>query len=217
MTAIDETPAQRDRYSVGASGKPGEVQVDIDLASKPKWFLQLSPTGKVPLLQISHHGEADEVLFESMAICEYLEETQGGTKLYSTDPLARAKQRAWIEFGSATLSDAWQFISAKDDATAERQRTGFRKRLETLERVLTRQPWFDGETFGMVDVVFAPIFRYFDTLNSSASEPIFSDLELVMAWRASLRARGSVSAAVKGDYAERLRTQLRQHEAILAE
>ncbi len=60
----------------------------IDLSAKPDWFLALSPTGKVPLLRV---GEA--VLFESAAICEYLDETSPSPALLPADPLGRARHR----------------------------------------------------------------------------------------------------------------------------
>ena len=48
---------------------PYEKQ-EIDLANKPDWFVKDSPLGKAPLLYVGK-----KVLFESIAICEYLEET----------------------------------------------------------------------------------------------------------------------------------------------
>ncbi|MGH1557669.1 glutathione S-transferase family protein [Caulobacter segnis] len=83
-------------------------RINVDLSAKPDWFLALSPTGKVPLLQVRQAGGEEAVLFESMVICEYLEETQGGAPMYLQDALARARQRAWIEFATQTLADAWQ-------------------------------------------------------------------------------------------------------------
>ena len=76
-------------------------RIYIDLADKPDWFLAISPLGKVPLLKVG-----DDVIFESAVILEYLEETQPHP-LHPADPLARARHRAMIEFGSAILSDIW--------------------------------------------------------------------------------------------------------------
>src|SRR5688500_17319199 len=53
----------------------------VDLAAKPDWFLRISPLGKVPLLAVPRGG-ADAILFESTAICEYLEETLAGAPLH---------------------------------------------------------------------------------------------------------------------------------------
>lgn len=76
--------------------------------------------------------------------------------------MARAKHRAGIEFGSATLGELWGYLNAKDHATANAKAAGFKDKLARLEEVLGGGPYFTGETFGRVDAVFAPIFRYFD-------------------------------------------------------
>ena len=94
---------QRAVIALTEKGVPFE-RIDIDLASKPDWFLKISPLGKVPLLLVeTEDGEA--ALFESNVICEYIEETQAGAKLHPRDALERAQHRAWMEFGSTILSD----------------------------------------------------------------------------------------------------------------
>ncbi|MGO4568734.1 glutathione S-transferase family protein [Rhizobium sp. 2YAF20] len=191
-------------------------RIDVDLTAKPDWFLALSPTGKVPLLKVSQADGPDAVLFESMVICEYLEESLGGVGLYPVDALSRARLRGWIEFGTATLADAWHFLNAKDHPTADAKQAAFRDRLQRLEAVLVEGPYFSGAAFGMVDAVFAPLFRYFDILGPTVSQPIFEDLPRVTTWRTALAGRQSVVAAVAGDYAERFQQHLRQHQALLA-
>ncbi|MEP6565293.1 MAG: glutathione S-transferase family protein [Mesorhizobium sp.] len=192
-------------------------RINVDLAAKPDWFLALSPTGKVPLLKIGQADGSDAILFESMVICEYLEESHGGVALYPVDALARARQRGWIEFGTATLADAWQFLNATDRAIADIKQAAFRDRLQRLEAVLATGPYFSGAAFGMVDAVFAPLFRYFDIIDPTVSQPIFENLPRVSAWRAALAARESVVTSVGGDYAECFRQHLRQHQALLTD
>ncbi|MGE7472042.1 glutathione S-transferase family protein [Bosea sp. NPDC003192] len=196
-------------------GVPFE-RINVDLANKPDWFRALSPTGKVPLLKVALADGRDATLFESMVICEYLEETQSGGRLYSEDSLSRAQQRAWIEFGTATLADAWQFLNASDGATSDAKRAAFRDKLQQLETAVAAEPYFSGVAFGMVDAVYAPIFRYFDILDPTVSQPIFEGLPRITAWRGALAARESVIAAVGEDYAERFRQHLRLHKALLA-
>src|SRR5688572_27945273 len=65
-------------------------RVTIDLADKPDWFKAVSPLGKVPLLRVARPGRSEAVLFESAAICEYIEETQAGPALHPSDPVERA-------------------------------------------------------------------------------------------------------------------------------
>lgn len=191
-------------------------RLDVDLADKPDWFLALSPTGKVPLLKVERPDRAATVLFESMAICEYLNETQGGVSLYSNDALLRAQQRAWIEFGATVLSNAWQFLNAKDLESAENKKTAFRDKLQRLENELDQVPYFSASAFSMVDVVFAPIFRYFDVLGPVVSLPIFDNLPRVAAWKASLANRPSVVSAVRDDYADLFQEHLVKQQAIVS-
>jgi len=192
-------------------------KIDVDLAAKPDWFLALSPTGKVPLLKVELADGTRAILFESMAICEYLNETQGGVSLYSDDALSRAQQRAWVEFGGAALADAWQFLNAKDLAIADGKKVALRDKLQRLEGKLDQVPYFSGSAFGMVDAVFAPVFRYFDLLRSVVSDPIFDNLPRVSAWRASLANRPSVISAVGDDYAKQFQQHLVKQQAILSD
>ncbi|AVA24833.1 glutathione S-transferase domain-containing protein (plasmid) [Rhizobium sp. NXC24] len=68
-------------------------RINVDLSAKPDWFLALSPTGKVPLLKVHQTDEEDAILFESVVICENLEETQGGAAMYPDNALLRAAAR----------------------------------------------------------------------------------------------------------------------------
>ncbi|TPG94708.1 glutathione S-transferase family protein [Pseudomonas caspiana] len=191
-------------------------RINIDFAAKPGWFLALSPSGKVPLLGVALADSTHATLFESTAICEYLNETQDGASLYSDDALSRAQQRAWAEFGVAALSDAWQFLNAKDLEMADSKKTAFRDKLHQLESKLDQGPYFSGSSFSMVDAVFAPIFRYFDLLSPVVSQPIFNDLPRVSAWRSSLADRPSVMSAVGEDYANRLQQHLVNQQSLLS-
>jgi glutathione S-transferase len=81
----------------------------------------------------------------------------------------RALPRATARLGrvwrrGAALADAWQFLNAKDLAIADDKKAAFRDKLQRLEGPLDQEPYFSGSAFGMVDAVFAPVFRYFDVL-----------------------------------------------------
>ncbi|HEY8881309.1 MAG TPA: glutathione S-transferase family protein [Roseateles sp.] len=171
-------------------------RIDVDLANKPEWFLRLSPLGKTPVLSVG--GEA---VFESAVICEYLDETRP-PRLHPDEPLARARERAWMEFGSAVLSGIAVLYSAGDDTALDRAYAALRLRFEQLEAVLSEGPWFAGRRFGLVDAAFGPVFRYFDVI---PPEGLFDGLPRVQAWRAALARRPSVRQAVSAGYAERLR------------
>jgi glutathione S-transferase len=196
-------------------GVPFE-RVNIDLSVKPDWFLALSPTGKVPVLKVRQPNGEEAILFESVVICEYLNETQGGAAMYPDDALLRARHRAWIEFATQTFTEGWQFLHAKDMATADAKRAAFRDRLSKIEAELGDGTYFAGADFGLVDAVYAPLFRYFGIIDPEVADPIFAGLPRVMAWRAALADRSSVKNAVIDTYPDLFRDHLRQQGAMIA-
>jgi glutathione S-transferase len=190
-------------------------RVTIDLSAKPDWFSKISPLGKVPLLRVKQPSGGEAVLFESNVICEYIEETQAGAKLHPTDPLIRAQHRAWMEFGSAILSDVWGLETTRDAGIFEEKRVAIAAKFARVEAALGDGRWFAGDAFSLVDAVFAPIFRYFDVFDDIADTRVFADAPKVRAWRVALASRRSVKAAVGTDYPELLRAFLVRHEAHL--
>jgi glutathione S-transferase len=131
-------------------------RIDIDLAAKPGWFTALSPLGKTPLLRVG-----DTAIFESAVICEYLDESLA-PRLHPPEPLARARERAWVEFGSAVLSALGAFYNAADAAALQQRRDELAQRFVQLETALGDGMFFAGARFGMVDAAIAPAFRYID-------------------------------------------------------
>jgi glutathione S-transferase len=190
-------------------------RINIDLAQKPDWFLEISPLGKVPLLRIRRSDSSQEVLFESSVICEYLEETRDGPRLHPADPLTRARHRGWMEFGSSILSDLWVYETTQDPAQLDAKRTVLASRFATIEAELASGPYFAGSDFCLVDAVYAPIFRYFDVFDTIGDSGIFTGLERLKTWRKALAERPSVKAAVEEDYPERLMAFLKRHDAAL--
>lgn len=170
----------------------------ISLESKPDWFLALSPTGKVPVLEVG--GTA---LFESAVICEYLDEAFAGPRLHPENPLERARHRAWMEFASAILADIAGLYGAPTAAAFEAKRQALRARFETLEAEITG-PWFAGDRFHMVDAFYGSVFRYFDVIDRHIELGLFRGPRKVRAWRQELAVRPSVAAAVTADYDIRL-------------
>lgn len=178
-------------------------RVYIDLAAKPAWLLEVSPLGKVPVLR---HGGA--TLFESQAICEYIEEVAPARPLLPMDPWARAGQRAWMEFASATTADVFGFCTAPDADGFERKCADLKARFRALDARLAAGPYFDGAHFGLADAAFAPLLRLFDSFDAIGDFGLFTGLARLPAYRQSLAQRPSVQRAVVADYGERLRLYL---------
>jgi glutathione S-transferase len=199
---------QRAAIALSEKSVPFE-RVTIDLGNKPTWFKRLSPLGKVPLLRVG-----DRVLFESNVILEYLEETLPNP-LHPTDPLERAENRAWIEFGSAILNDIARLYAAPDAAQFAMQREQLAARFERIEEKLSGGLWF-GDAFSLVDAVYGPIFRYFDTFDRIGDFGILAGKPKTLAWRKSLAERKSVRDAVAADYPIRLMDFLRRRNSHIS-
>jgi glutathione S-transferase len=170
---------------------------EVDLANKPGWFHAISPLGKTPVLVVNGMS-----IFESAVICEYLDDSEP-PRLHPADPLERARHRAWMAFGSALLDQIAALYNAPThDALVERSRA-LRARFAQVEGELATGAFFAGEKFSIVDAVFAPIFRYFDVLDSLGVDTLLG-LSRIARWRSRLAERPSVALAVGGDYNERL-------------
>ncbi len=139
----------------------------IELSDPPQWFTDISPLGKVPLLKVDDH-----VLFESAVINEYIDETTG-EPLMPADPIARAHNRAWIEFGSNLLGVQYRLTTATDYATVDELLPEYRKQLGILEKELNRAQrdgsFFNGANFSLVDSSYAPVFMREKILSEAAT------------------------------------------------
>lgn len=171
---------------------------DIDLARKPEWFLRVSPLGKTPVLLVG-----DEAIFESAVICEYLDDTTL-PRLHPAHALERARHRSWMEFGSSVLNLIGAFYNAPDERTLLARAADIRERLQQLEVALGSGPFFAGSSFGIVDAVFGPVFRYFDVFDTIADFGFWEGLPKVRRWREVLAWRPSVQQAVSPRYRELL-------------
>ncbi len=168
-------------------------RTDIDLGNKPDWFLELSPLGRVPVLQTQ-----GAVLFESQILVEYLDEVTSGT-LHPADALEKARHRSWIEFGSETLGAIAGLYSAPDAKIFEEKRFLLIQKFQRIEGEIAGE-FFAGEIFHMVDGVWGTIFRYLDVFDKVADFELLQGSSKLGAWRKAVAARPSVIGAVYNEY-----------------
>lgn len=169
----------------------------IDLAAKPDWFQALSPLGRVPVLETG-----GTVLFESQVIAEYLDEVTPGS-LHPSDPLEKARHRAWIEFGSETLAAIGGFYGAPDASAFDAKRAALAARFARVEREVAG-PFFAGGRFHMIDGVWGTVFRYLDVFDQIGDFELLTGLDTVSHWRREIARRPSVIAAPPEGYHSRL-------------
>jgi len=170
----------------------------IDLGSPPEWFLKRSPLKKVPLLIVD--GKHD--IFESAVICELVDEITPGS-LHSENPVIKAKHRSWIEFGSRILDKIGALYNSKSEKCYFECLKELASSFSRLNDIVVG-PYFSGNTFYMVDAVYATIFRYFDVMDSYLPFDIFGGCDKVNVWRLKIAQRPAVQMAVLNTYQKRL-------------
>ena len=167
----------------------------INLREKPDWFLKISPHGKVPVLNVG-----DDVLFESNAIAEFLDETVS-PQLHPTDAIKRARNRAWTDFVpdfSKGLSAAYRCDTVEE---MEEGRADAEKVLAKLEDAIKNErgndgPYFNGDTLCLVDAAYAPFLQRFMIAEAKLNTGLLDVFPLVRAWTEALLATDLVTGSV---------------------
>jgi glutathione S-transferase len=187
----------------------------INLREKPGWFLEISPHGKVPVLKVD-----GEVLFESNAIAEYLDEVYE-PRLHPADPIKRAKNRAWTDF---LQTFAWgpglnnlSYCETKE-ALPEALETA-RQRVSRLEGAIAKErgndgPFFNGPEMCLVDAAYAPFFQRFMLCEEYLQTGLLDEFPLVKAWVDTLLATDAVTGSVPAEFPEAFDQNLERRGAL---
>jgi glutathione S-transferase len=170
--------------------------VEIDLYNPPEWFDRISPMGKVPVLMV----DGKTALFESAVINDYLDEITE-PKLNPRDPLQKAKERAWIEFGSELMAVFYGVYTTKDREAFESSVKEFFESLSKLEPEV-QGPFFRGYDFSLVDTSYAPLFLRLSFIPMLWEHPAWKTLPKVRSWAESLLKHPSVLESCPFDLKE---------------
>ena len=188
----------------------------INLLEKPDWFLKISPHGKVPVLKIG-----GDVLFESNAIAEFLDETVS-PRLHPEDPIERARNRAWTDFVS---SFARALNGVYYTKTREEMEDGLAKAPKTIERLeeaLTRQrglndgPYFNGPNLSLVDCAYAPFLQRFLIADGYLRTGLLDNFPKVKKWADALLSNETVIGAVAPEFLKEFEESLRRRKFYVA-
>ena len=157
-----------------------EKGIAVELVRENPWdrrdgFVEISPAGQTPAL-VGPHGTT--VLVDSVAICEYFEETVERMPLLGAGPVERAETRrlaAWFdqkfyaEVGVLLLQERMfkrVVQRASPDAGLLRQAARMvETHLDYVEYLLDHRRWLAGQTFSLADIAAAAHLSIADYLN----------------------------------------------------
>ena len=173
-------------------GVPFERRI-VDLKNKPDWFLAISPRGKVPVLVAD--GRA---LFESAAICEFLDETHP-PRLVPADPFERARQRAWVEVANDLLGAQFKAFAASDPVEAANTGAVLRALLVRFEEAIIAGV-ISESAFGLIHIAVAPALHRFVVAAERLGIDLLDHTPKLAALSRSLAKRPSVAQTVPEDF-----------------
>ena len=180
----------------------------VDLKNKPDWFLAISPRGKVPVLR------ADGVaLFESAAICEFLDETHP-PRLLPDDPFERARQRAWVEVANDLLVAQFKAFSAAEQAEAETTRAVVDAVLARFEEAIVAGVLSE-TAFGLIHVAVAPALHRFIVIADRLGVDLLVRTPRLAALSRRLATRPSLTETVAADFGDQFIQILAERGSLL--
>ena len=180
--------------------------------TKPDWFLEISPHGKVPVLKVDDHA-----LFESNAIAEFLDEVVE-PQLAPKDPIERARNRAWTDFTAnwaGALNKVNYAKTKKEHAAAVDVLT---ITLDKIETVLNQRdnsgPYFNNNELCLVDAAYAPFLMRFDIVEKINPTRVLKNFPKIKAWSEALLKNDFVSGSVSEDFPEVFEANLYKRETL---
>jgi len=197
-----------------------EKQVDfefvhIEPGNRPDWFYAISPHGKVPVLQI----DGEVALFESNAICEYLDETIA-PRLHPEDPVTRAINRAWTDYIPTFSAATGGVVGAKTQEALEAARAVLSVAFGRLEEALARQgggPFFNGAHYSLVDAGYAPFLQRHQIVERLSGDRFSEDFPRLRQWANALVARPSTHSFPPAEFESLYRAGLKMRGGIVLE
>lgn len=168
-------------------------------------FCAKSPLGHTPLLELDDGG----CIAESIAICEYLDETQTAHALLGASAEERARTRMLVRIvdqlvvvpmtagfrGAEGLPMFQSRLLCLPDAAADLKRLAA-DGLAQVDRILGAGPWLAGERFSLADILLYS-FVEFGAMVGQPPDPALTNLS---AWRERVAARPSAAASANPQY-----------------
>ncbi len=180
-----------------------EVDIFAD-DGPPAGYLERHPFGRIPAFQ---HG--DVRLFETAAICRYVDDVFDGPNLTPDDARARAlmAQTIGVLDSYAYRAMVWdvyvEVIAKPKDGEApdsERVEAGLKTAaivLDVLNAQLGRHAWLAGDQFSLADLHAWPIFD--DFLLAPPGLFLSSKFDNIMPWTKAVAARDAAKATAFPD------------------
>jgi glutathione S-transferase len=168
--------------TLAETNTPYEIEV-VEFAKgehKQPAHLARQPFGQVPAMK-----DGDFELYESRAMCRYINEKVGG-KLVPADLHDRARMEQWIsvetsDFTGPTMKFVFHHIFHREQTPAALEAAGeqLTTALTVLDKQLAQHPFLAGSTFSLADICYMPYIEY---AMGTPAKDLFAKHPHVVAW-----------------------------------
>lgn len=184
-----------------------EKKLPFELELEKVWerrdeFLALNPAGEVPvLIEAGEDDEPPRVFADSVAICEYLEETAPAPALLGDTTPERAEIRrltAWFDLKfqrevtlnlvDEKINKRFLGLGAPSSSAIRAGHANIATHLAYIEYLIERRNWLASETFSMADVSAAAQMSCVDYVGDVPWE----DFPEARSWYARVKSRPSL-------------------------
>ncbi|KAJ7772070.1 glutathione-S-transferase [Mycena maculata] len=143
---------QRTWISLEEKGVPYQYK-EVNPYKKEKHFLDINPKGLVPAVEFQ--GKA---LYESLVLCEFLDDAYPGYKpsILPGNAYTKAYARIWVDYvGKAFVPAFMRLMQAQEREKRDAARTELYEALRKFAAQV-KGPYFLGEEFSLVDIAIVP-------------------------------------------------------------
>lgn len=174
---------------------------EINLSDKPDWFQKDAPLGKVPILYSDHN-----ILFDSTAICEYLEDSFPKHPLHLKNNSDKSLHRAWMQYSDVILNEVFAVMLAQDSTKFKSRKADLIAKLDQLEKHLGNNdklnPYFGGEIFTLTDIFFLSTLKPLTYIDNKFTLEILKKHRHIQTYLDHLMSRTSQKKAIPSNYEE---------------
>ena len=175
-----------------------EKKIEVELVEERYWeedpdFMRRNPAGKVPVLRLD-----GVVMSESVAICEYIEETRPDPALMPTDPVARQEVRrlvGWFDdkfHHEVTSKLLYERVNKKvmklgypDSGNVKAGAKAIKYHLDYMAWLLDHRRWLAGDVMTLADFAAAAHLSALDYI----SDVDWNRSDVVKDWYAKIKSR----------------------------
>ncbi len=177
--------------------KKAKYEVEhIDASNRSQWLMEASPDGgEVPVL-ITDEGE---VIFQSDAIVEYIDEVVGEPLLHGS-ALEKAQDKAWARLASDNYLTQCSTQRSSDAAILKERLEDLTPIFVAMDQQLKDGPYFHGPRLSMVDLSWLPLLHRTALIKEHSGYDFLEEYPKLKQWRSALLDTGLAKPSVPDEF-----------------